>query len=82
MMTSKLLNYDEAVEYILRIDDSTTRSLVSFLLRRLELQGLAGQCPDDAFDVLFFVKVTENALSSHSLIRKILEGESIKWPED
>jgi hypothetical protein len=80
-MAVKLLNYDQAIDYTLKIDDPTTRSLVSFLLRKLELQGLAGLSPESDFDLLYFVKVAESALSCHSRIRKVLDGESLEWPE-
>ena len=63
------------------IADPVTRELTSLVLGALELKGVRGLRPDGDFDVLFFVKVLEQAMSKHDLVARLLKGESLLWPE-
>ncbi len=82
-MPMRIINHDEAVQYMLSISDAITRQLVSVALRGLELAALRQDpTPIAEFDALFYVKVLEGVLGRHGTLRTILEGGSVLWPED
>lgn len=78
---SKLTNYDDALEYVVNIQNEITRCFVSMSLRKLEFYVLEKNFPTADFDLLFFVKVVERAFSDHDKVRQILDGIDMLWPE-
>ena len=80
MMSGTFLNYNEASAYRMSIGDPVTRELTSLVLGVLDQEGLKGKRPEGAFDVLFFTKIVEQAMSSHREIASLLKGESLLWP--
>lgn len=76
-----LLHYDEALKYVVSIQDKTTRALVSVAFRGLELAIQQGEQLEGDLDLLFIVKGLEVSLKKHDSIRLILSGEDLLWPE-
>jgi hypothetical protein len=73
-------NYNEASDYRVQISNAVTRELTSLILGVLERHALGGNLPKGDFDVLYFVKIVEEAMSDHGMIARVLQGESILWP--
>lgn len=78
---TKLINYDEAINFWGKIEDDSTRTLVSITIRRLEMLAIEGVKPAADFDMLYFAKVLESTFADHQKLRRILDGEKIEWPQ-
>ena len=78
---TQLVNYEEALERVVNIENKITRSLVSTTVRILEILCLEGVVPDHSFDLLFFVKVLEKRFNDHEQISRILDGDTMEWPD-
>jgi hypothetical protein len=81
MTVPTLLNFNEANAYCMGIKDPIIRELTGLVFGALTQKWLKGERPTGAFDVLFFVKTLEESFASQEVIRGILRGESIMWPE-
>ncbi len=80
-MPITVLNHEEAINYQKTISNSVTRELVGLVFGTLVNKWLKGDRPIESFDALFFVKILEDAFSSHEVIADLLRGGTIMWPE-
>jgi len=81
MLSSTLLNSDEADSYRLAIKDPITRELIGIAFGTLVKSWMKGLRPTGGFDALFFAKILEKTFEDHHVIEGILRGESIMWPD-
>ena len=78
-MTGTLLNCDEAVRFIERIQDPVTKNLVNLafvhLVKRVHLEK--SDLPRADLDMLFLVNSLRDFFAEHDVIARTLEGEKV-----
>lgn len=80
-----LINCDEAVRFIERIEDPVTRNLVNMavvhLVKKVHLEKR--DTPASDFDMLFLVASLKDFFADRDVISRTLEGERVgAWFED
>jgi hypothetical protein len=81
----KLLNCDEAIRYIERIEDPVTKSLVNMafvhLVKKVQLEK--DDLPESDFDMLFLVTSLRDFFAEHDVLARTLQGEKVgAWFDD
>jgi hypothetical protein len=81
----KLLNCDEAVQFIERIEDPVTRSLVNMafvhMVKKVHLEK--GDAPRCDLDMLFLVTSLKDFFAEHDVLAQTLQGEKAgAWFDD
>ena len=78
-MTATLINCDEALRRIERIEDAVTRTLVNMafvhFVKRVHLERR--DRPSNDLDMLFVVASLEEFFSEHDVLSRTLEGEKV-----
>jgi hypothetical protein len=78
-MTGTLINTDEAVRFIERIEDPVTRNLVNMafvhLVKRVHLDQRDRPAAD--LDMLFIVTALKDLFAEHGVLARTLEGEKV-----
>ena len=72
-------NYELAKAYADNIEDMTTRRLTQFFLTRFLLLAFRKHAvPENGeIDLLCYVKITEEIVKQHDLIKRCLQGEDL-----
>lgn len=78
-MNPTLVNHDQAVAFVLSIEDPITQGLTSLVIRSCELSLIRGEKPEHDFDMLYLAKVVTAALSQHAAIKSLLSGDDLVW---
>jgi hypothetical protein len=84
-MPGTLINCDEAIQFIERIQDPVTKNLVNMafvhLVKKIHLEKR--ELPSTDLDVLFLVTSLKDFFAEHDVIARTLEGERVgAWFED
>ncbi len=78
-MPGALLNCDEAMQFIERIQDSVTRNLVNMafvqVVKTVHMEKR--DLPATDLDMLFLVKVLKDFFAEHEVLARALEGEKV-----
>ena len=82
---STLLNCDEALRFIERIEDPVTKSLVNMafvhLVKRVHLEK--DNLPGSDLDMLFLVTSLRDFFAEHDVLARTLQGEKVgAWFDD
>ncbi len=81
--TAELLRQDEAAQLLRSVKDLTTSQLMNIagtliIKRYLKQEGL----PITDFDLKFFMEVMMEFCGDHDTLRRILDGEDLRWFAD